>query len=198
MKKLVPNQLFNQTNNKKLFVNSANVMIQKLLLILVFAFLSANTFAQQSRNAPEATLQLMPVDDYITSLSGANNPGSTATAQRIKSLINDLHSAVYFYDGVAKSYGDSPVGLFTDVRSIQGLASNRSAFSFTNIEIVTIRINQTDDLNKVIDLSVFGNFPKLLYINIQSDVDVKQSDIQKMLINSNPKYRVFYDILSEL
>ena len=63
-----------------------------------------------------------------------------------------------------------------------------------NIEIVTIKINNSNELNSIIDLSLFSSFKNLKYIHITSNVPASETVISGLAQNFNAKYSVFYSI----
>lgn len=163
--------------------------------MLVFAIFTANMSAQEARMAASKPT-IMHVDEFIASLRGN---ASTRLAQpqplRVETLIQDLQPSVYVLSGDVKSYGDKPVCLFTDVRTMNASGIHTADFHSGDIEMVTIKMNSPEELNSVIDLSLFDGLPKLKYIYILSTNPASTKEaIIRMVRNNSTKYSVFYNI----
>jgi hypothetical protein len=198
MKDLIPNQLFNQPGNFLLFEKHLHSMTKKLLSMLVFVCIfAASMSAQEARIvAPEGQQRpIMALSDFLATLHGdASLRTMNSEAARIKSLVKDSHPAVYVESGVVKRFGDQPVSLFTNVRSMGILRTHGAEVPKSDIEIVTIKISNASELSSGIDLSLFSDFPNLKYIYIVSGMNSTPSQIINAIHNNNPNYSVFYDI----
>ncbi|HMJ47306.1 MAG TPA: hypothetical protein VK498_08250 [Ferruginibacter sp.] len=191
MKTNVPNQFINPQNNVLLFRNPLNLMMKRLLLLIVFALYGGTITAQELRGEAHPILE---VNTYLTNLkrAEANQRTTYSVAQNVEDLLTKVQPSVYYYSGVAKTYGEKPRALFTDKQSLAGLAS--STMLKNNIDIVTIKINGSD-LNSFIDMSVFYSFKNLKYIYIISSTNVTAENITNMIRNNDDqKYTVFYKI----
>lgn len=195
MKKNVPNEFINQPDNLLLLRNPLILMMKKLLLLLVFVLYGAGMSAQESRNSgatgvPElkAFVASLKANDQTSKGIGS----SFSAANSVEELLYQVQSSVYFYGGVAKTYGEKPRCLFTDKQSLGSL--NNSNMLKNNIEIVTIRINNANDLNGAIDLSLFSSFKNLKYVYIVSNVDAQPSQFNAMVNNPEERLSVFYKI----
>ncbi len=133
--------------------------------------------------------QSISSDSYIQNLKAS---GQNARAIELEHLLYDLQSAVYFFSGELKTYGEKPTSLFTEINSISAIGS--SATLKNDIEIVTIEINSISDLSKTIDLSQFLGFIKLKYIYILSNIQTNEMNINKLIQNPNPQYTIIYKI----
>jgi hypothetical protein len=174
------------------FENSFNQIFKKLVL-LCFTLLTTLLTAQVSKSN-DKTSQVMEVKSLIATLkkSEQNLRSANPESKRLENLLNDVQQTVYFYSGKVKSYGNKPNSLFTDASSLSSIAS--SNISVDNIEILTVKIDDTADLNIPIDLSVLSNFSKLNYVYILSNISTTDTSIIKLIKNINPRYTVFYKI----
>ena len=161
-----------------------------LLLIFIILLTGFSVSAQQN-----SVGNVLEVKAFLTSLSQQNasdrNSESDATIH-LKQLIKDVQPAVYLTNGIVKSYGESPVVLYTDINSLGtvGISDLKRA----NIEIITVYINTASDLSGLINTATFTGFPNLKYIYIISNVAATDAAIIQMVQNSNPDYSVFYKI----
>lgn len=191
MKNNVPNELLYEPDNV-LLLRKFFALMRKPLLLLIFAFYTANLSAQDTDNP-----NIMEINAYLASLRtngatlrSANTPNPVA--QGIENLLYKAQPSVYYYAGVLNTYGEKPRNLFTDVASLNGL--NNPNLSKNNIEMVTIRINSANELNATIDLSLFSSFKNLKYVYLLSEVNASAQQFTTMVINPQERLRVFYKI----
>ena len=198
MKTNSPNVLFN-LQAKFLLEKSSQVMKQKLLMILMLVSFCTGTFAQNARIASQSgNPVLTDVNSLLFTSSGSTaarlavNSQSGIDVSRVKELVTQVQPSTYFYDGTVKTYGDVPSKLFTDLSSL-----NRVSSSITlkdNIEIVTVRINTTSELNSTIDLNAFSNFPNLKYIYFITSLNTTSDAIARSITNYDQRYSIMYKI----
>ncbi len=188
MEKSVPNQFFNPLNNFLLFGQFQILFMKRLLLLLVLAFYCAGISAQ------ERVSQVMEVNAYMAYLraSEVSARNLNSNSSRLDKLLKEVQPAIYFLSGEIRMYGENPTSLYTDVASLQGLASRITGNE--SIEIVTISVSQSSDLMSPIDLSVFSNFPNLKYIYIMSTVETSGTVISGLVRNNNSRFGVFYKV----
>jgi hypothetical protein len=186
------NLLKNSVPFKRLF------QLQKIKVILFFLLFFTTTFyAQESKigstetNLPQSQ-KIMHLNPFIASLRNTST-NIDSNPLRIESLVKDMLPSIYVSLSDVKTYGDNPVCLFTDAKSLNNVSL--SNLTSNDIEIVTIKIDDSTDLNSTIDLSIFSNFTKLKYIYILSSVKSTEAEIIRLVKNNNPKYHVFYNIL---
>ncbi len=193
MKTKTPKLFFNLSNNYLLFDKFSENMRKKVTLLFVFAFYIANISAQESRMNEEVP-RIKEVQSYITTLKSneQNARGTITNSQNLEKLLYKVQSSVYIQSNDVKTYGDKPTNLFVDISTMSMLDDSRILKN--NIEIVTIKINNTNDLSSSINLSLFSNYRNLKYIHIVSNVPTTENFINSMLQNLNEKYTVFYSI----
>lgn len=168
-----------------------SISIKRVVIILVFSISILNTKAQNSGSViPTVT----DVNKYISSLKviEQNSPSSFSNAQNIENLVYKIQPSIYINSGVVKKHGEKPTNLFTDVTSLNGIAN--TSLEKNNIEIVIIKISNSNDLNSKINLSIFSDFYKLKYIYIVSDVNTTELSIANMFLNYDEQYSIFYKI----
>ena len=128
----------------------------------------------------------------LVNTDGTEVSGSWASDERLKTLVRDLHPAVYINEGVVKVREVSPTTLFTDVTSIESIGA--LAFPSSKIEVVTILIENAEQLSGHIDLSKFSGYGRLKYVHVKSSVDCDTSDLFKMLKNIDAQYRILLTV----
>lgn len=178
MKTNTPNQIFKQSEHIIAVYNRLSFSLKSILPFIAF-MLYSTTISSQSISS----------DSYIQNLKAS---GQNASATELEHLLYDLQSAVYFFSGEIKTYGEKPTSFFTEINSISTIGS--SATLKNDIEIVTIEINSISDLSKTIDLSQFSGFNKLKYIYILSNIQTNEMNINQLIQNPNPQYTIIYKI----
>lgn len=166
------------SNCKYIFSFKKNIF-QKNIFFVLFCLLTTISSAQTEN-----------VDSYLTNLESS---GKTAELNQLKHLLYDLQSAVYSSaSGEINIYGESPTALYSSINSINNLNSSISLKN--DIEIATIKIESSSDLNKSIDLNAFSGFEKLKYIFIISEVPASPAVINNLIKNDSSKYVLMYQI----
>ncbi len=193
MKTLNPNPLFNH-QTLFLFEQFNQIMSKKVILLLMFVFYYTGISAQNLSTIQEVspTVPVTEITSFIDSASKSTNTSELTNAQNVKSLITLVHSSVYFYSGSLRTYGEKPKKLFTDLASMATISN--SIIEKNNIEIIIIRIENSNQLSSSIDLSLLSSFKNLKYIYFTSSIPTSNESIARMISNYTDKYSVFYKI----
>ena len=187
-----PNVLFNL---QVMLEKTSQIMRQKLLLILMLISFSVS-YAQRipTRNGnitvTDVNSILFPSSNTSARVSAANT--AEINAERLRSLITQVQSSTYFYEGTVNTYGEIPTNLFTDLGSLNQI--DRSIALKDNIEIVTVRINTASELNSTIDLAAFSNFPNLKYIYFITKLNTTSDNIATRISNYDSRFSILYKI----
>ena len=100
----------------------------------------------------------------IALMQSSDDPDEIAKGNRLKSLAYGILPTIYLRNGIQNLKGeDSPLRIDSDVNSISKLYEDNSLFS--KIEYITVRIENENDLNTILDLVRIGNFSHLKYIS---------------------------------
>src|SRR3954470_15944155 len=90
-------------------------MMRNLFLLLAFALSAMETSAQTARATKadatqnQSTIQgIVHVDQFLASLTGKGTQGD-----HVRSLLNDVQPSTYVENNGVKSYGDTPICVFT-------------------------------------------------------------------------------------
>jgi hypothetical protein len=193
MKTNVPNQFINHLNTLMLFEKPAVLVMKRLLLLLIILFNNV-TISGQTRKIDEDTPKIMEVKTFISTLKNKNSSARKSKPEKtnLEKLLYDNQPSIYFNSSEVKTLGENPKSFFVDFQNLNRL--NNSNLLKNNIEIVTIKINNPNEINSTIDLSVFSSFKKLKYVHIYSSVIINESILSKMIRNYDEKYTVFYTI----
>lgn len=183
--------------NRINYIQMKNIFIhflfkkQVVYLLLILCSFSINAQDTTSDNSSVCILDKIA---FIETLR-VNDMSLNGTYSSYKNLVNLLYNiqpSVYINSGTVNSYGEKPKNLFTTISSLNSL--NNPDILKNYIQIATIRIDNPNDLNLIIDLSVFGSFKNLKYIHIVSTVNTTAQQINTMIQNNNKMYNVFYTI----
>ncbi len=193
MKTNVPNQFINHLNTYMLF-EKPFISVMKQLILMLIALLFNVTISGQTRKIDEDAPKIMEVKAYISALKNKNSSARKSKPEKtnLEKLLYDNQPSIYFNSSEVKTIGENPKSFFVDFQNLNRL--NNSNLLKNNIEIVTIKINNLNELNSTIDLSVFSSFKKLKYVHIYSSVIITESILSKMIRNYDEKYTVFYTI----
>lgn len=194
-----PNPPVNLPNNSLLLEGFIKLMTNRvvLLLVTILSLFIAPVYAQESETNSKQigsvqTQRIMHIDQFIASLR-LTYRNSNSESLRVEDLIKNIQPAIYVSAIDVNTYGVSPVCLYTDIESL-----NTDRFSNllrNDIEIVTIKIDSGQDLNSIIDISLFSIFPKLRYIYILSTIKITEDAIIRLVRNNSSDYNVFYNVL---
>ncbi len=121
------------------------------------------------------------------------NSKSTSTTDRegFYELAFKMHPTHYFKNSSIKSvYNDSdPVKLtFEDTKSFNLLKNNAK---LNGVELITIILNNNDDLNDSIDLSGSMDLKKLKYVFVRCRFKCSENNVTKFIKTDN-NVRIFY------
>lgn len=175
-------------------------MKSKIIMLIVLLISSLNAVAQRlstSDNIDETTVPVLELDAFLSVTSQTARAASVSNVtllnmQNVKELVYNTQPSIYFFGGVVKVFGDKPRNLFTDANSISSL--NNSVTLKNNIEIVTVNLDNPNQLNTPINLSQLSEFKNLKYIYFITSFDVSNNAIANLIQGDSEKYMVFYKV----
>lgn len=169
------------------------------MILLMFILSCVNMFAQNSgaSSNEETDITVFELNSFLnpTTVSrkaSAPSPVAQVNLRNVNDLIYNTQPSVYYYSGVVKTYGEKPRNLFTDLNSLSNLESAISLKN--NIEIVIIKLENSNQLNSNINLAVFSSFKNLKYIYFSTNFQTDANAITNMLSGDSEKYMVFYKV----
>jgi hypothetical protein len=175
-------------------------MKSKIIMLIVLLISSLNAIAQRlstDNNTDETSVPVVELNAFLsnssqTSRSAAVSNVTLLNMQNVKELVYSTQPSIYFYGGVEKVFGEKPRNLFTDLNSLSSL--NSSISQKNSIEIVTINLDNPNQLNNSFNLSQFSEFKKLKYIYFIASFDVDNDGISSLINGDSDKYMVFYKV----
>jgi len=184
---------------QKFILLKINCMKSKIIMLIVLLISSLNAVAQRlstSDNIDE-TVPVLELDAFLSTPSQTARAAAVSNVtllnmQNVKELVYNTQPSIYFYGGVVKVFGDRPRNLFTDTNSISSL--NNSITLKNNIEIVTVNLDNPNQLNTPINLSQLSEFKNLKYIYFITSFDVSNNAIANLIQGDSEKYMVFYKV----
>lgn len=186
-------------NFSKIYSTKINCMKSKIIMLTVLLISSLNAFAQRlspSDNTDETSIPVVELDAF---LSAPNQTARVAVSnvtllniQNVRELVYNTQPSIYYHSGVVKVYGDKPRNLFTDLNSINSLSNSISLKN--NIEIITINLDNPNQLNNPFNLNLLSDFKNLKYIYFVTSFDVNNDSISNLIQGDNEKYMIFYKV----
>ncbi|GAA4038117.1 hypothetical protein GCM10022386_24960 [Flavobacterium cheonhonense] len=175
-------------------------MKSKIIMLIVLLISCLNAVAQRlstSDNIDETTVPVLELDAFLSPPSQTARAAGVSNVtllnmQNVKELVYNTQPSIYFFGGVVKVFGDKPRNLFTDANSISSL--NNSVTLKNNIEIVTVNLDNPNQLNTPINLSQLSEFKNLKYIYFITSFDVSNNAIANLIQGDSEKYMVFYKV----
>jgi hypothetical protein len=175
--------------------NKSLLSKMKYFILGCFLAVNINHLSAQSSNIYELTEQ----DFQNTSVS--NKVAKSATfgksidnvKQGFFSLKKGLKPTIYVDNNKIKKVngGVSPIILkYQNSYSLEALKENNSLIR--DVELLTIKIKNQNELNNRFDFSNIDGFDNLKYIYIQCNFDCTANDISSFILNADPKVIIFY------
>ncbi len=184
----------------KIYSTKMNCMKPKIIMLILLFISNLNATAQRmsaNDNDAESSVPVLELDAFLSAPSQTGRAATMSNVtllniQNVKELVYNTQPSVYFYDGVVKVYGDKPRNLFTDANSVVNL--NNAISLKNNIEIVTVNLDNPNQLNAPINLSLLSEFKNLKYIYFITSFEVTNSAIANLIQGDSEKYMVFYKV----
>jgi hypothetical protein len=181
-------KLLNLNSKKILLFGIFTNSIKNIFTLILLFFSLSNLYSQTSKPNP----QLVSKEIFLKSLSSSNSK-SAPEYNHVINLLNNLNSSVYLLNGEEyKSYGEQPICMFTDLKSLSN--ANQNDLPTSDIELVTINIDKDTEINGSIDLSTICNYKNVKYIHIKFSFNVDTTKLSSLIKNCNPKSVIFYSI----
>jgi hypothetical protein len=181
MQKLILNLQPKFFNRHSLAHQIHRLVILSLITLLTLAFSGLKSSAQEVRE----------LGQMLSSMKSSATTETQIEAKRIESLVYELHPSVKIENGVISTYADAPyVCIDVDAQSIDKIKETNILYS--QIELLTIRINNQSDLNMVLDLASLKGFTSLKYVNLLCSFDCSVQQVSKLVKISASKISVFY------
>ena len=151
-----------------------------IMMTLLLSF-SSEVFAQQAGTPRVSAIR--PLDAYI---NGGNDPERT----RLKDLVYEVQSSVYFYDNVVKTYGSTPVNVYTDFNGFIRLP--QANFQKQTIELITVRIDEPSQIIGALNLNTLSSFTKLRYVYVLTAFPYTLPQITQVVTSAGTNYIVVF------
>jgi hypothetical protein len=179
--------LFAKLKSRKIyfiFPKIYSLFLTVLLVIILFVFSVQNLSAQN----------LIEYSSLINSMNETKQMSALSNAEHLRSLVYDLNSKLYINNQIENAVGiTNPVCVKIDAQSIDKLYEENQLFN--QVELITINLNDLNELNFFLDLSKLKSFTNLKYIqflcSFKCDPLLINNLYQKI---SNTDIIVFYQI----
>tara|TARA_R110002050_G_scaffold287932_1_gene439456 strand:+ start:2291 stop:2761 length:471 start_codon:yes stop_codon:yes gene_type:complete len=112
---------------------------------------------------------------------------------RFESLTTELHPNLYIEkEGIKAFGGRAPVCAFVEVESLGQIYDEHPLFR--EIELLTIKLRNSNGLHTPINLSLLAGFQNLKYILIRSEFACTEEQVENMITGSKADIIVCYTI----
>jgi hypothetical protein len=154
--------------------------VKRAIFILSLVIIGLSAYGQTAVELKSKLIEMKGSEDTLISKE----------ATKIESLVYNVQPTLYIQQGVEKTYGETPpVRVTVDAQSVNNLKDANQLFS--QVELITIKIDNPDDLNLSLDLTALPGFTNLKYIHFLCSINCAPGDIAK-LYTLNPGVTVFY------
>jgi hypothetical protein len=131
------------------------------------------------------------MNTMLASMKVSSSIAMQQQAKQIESLVYELHPSVIIKNGEISTYAEAPfVCVDIDAPSIGKILEPNTLFS--QAEILTIRINDKNDLSMALDLSNLKGFTNLKYINLLFSFDCPADQVRNLIRIDDSRITVFY------
>jgi hypothetical protein len=144
--------------------------IKNFSLVILFVLTS---YCLQAQN-------ILELNAMLATSKASTDAAVVANSAHLESLINDLQPTVYIGTSVKSNGGAQPVCAEIKAADIQKLKTENSLFS--QVELITILVNKTSDMNFVLDLAEISSFTNLKYVYFLVEFDCTIKELQKLYV----------------
>lgn len=168
----------------KRFVRTVKIAFVILLMMFSISSVHAQRTAQSN--------QIITKDAFLNSITASNTRSSSAEYTTVLGLLNNSNASLYLSNGQARTFGQIPVCMYTDLTSLS--IADRPDLPTNDIQIVTIKIARASDITGPIDLTTICNYKNVKYIHIKLNFDMEATQLARLIKNCNPKCVVFFSV----
>lgn len=115
---------------------------------------------------------------YITQQKASQDTLISHAALHLEDLLTDVQSTVYIGSTLVAKGLTAPVRADVKASSVSKLLIDNSLFS--QVEIISVRLRSSSDLNFLLDLQRLTTFPKLKYLYFLCEFDCTTDDLTKL------------------
>lgn len=159
-----------------------------LSLILLIGLFSGTSFSQEN-----VIHKLSDREQSVSHNSNVANRSATVNAELPYDLLYDLKSTIYVKNNeIFNTHGvGAPVVLkFMDTNSFDFVSTNNPLFN--KVELITINLNSTTDLNTPFNVDAIRGFGHLKYIYLKCEFPISESQVRAFLANADSEVTFFY------
>lgn len=159
-----------------------SLMLSAKIKVLLLFILPISGFSQN--------IKIENTEKYLNSTAISTSRNNDVN--RIKSLIKDLHPAIYFTNRSINSYAESPISVFTDIESLGLLQTVQT--DITKVEIVSITIKTKNELRAIISLNYFSRFSSLKVLHLNAQFECTADMLEPMIQGEKANFIILYSV----
>ena len=127
----------------------------------------------------------------LAAMKASTDVAVSSQASKLESLVYELHPSVNIQERIVSTFAEAPfICVDIDAQSVSKLKDVNPLFS--HAELLTIRINNQNDLNMALDLASLKGFSNLKYINFICSFECSPEQVSKLIKTSDTKIIVSY------
>lgn len=123
---------------------------------------------------------LTELNGYLEQLKSSADPAEVTDALHLESLVSDFQPIIYVGKSIVAHNEKQPVCAEAKSGSTDGLTTENPLFS--QVELITIRLQSASEMNFVLDLSKLISFTNLKYVCFLCEFNCEIEDVQKLFI----------------
>jgi len=171
----------------------------KYLIVGFFALLSANQFFAQNASVYELFEQDFQNTSQVSSKSVSKSTTYSKSSLDVRegffNLKRDLKPTIYVTNNkITKVSGNSTPLILKYENSYSLEIINKNSSLIKNVELLTIKLKNQEDLVNRLDFSTVTDFNNLKYIYIQCNFKCTASQLSSFILNVDPRVTIFYMI----
>ncbi len=124
--------------------------------------------------------EINEINGYLKQMKTSANAGIISDALHLESLVRDFQPTIYVGKSIVAHTETRPVCAEAKSGSIDGLTTENPLFS--QVELITIRLQSASEMNFVLDLSKLISFTNLKYVCFLCEFNCEIEDVQKLFI----------------
>jgi hypothetical protein len=152
--------------------------------ILLVCLLLLGSFSAGAQSVTELT-------GFLTGQKSSDDPAVVSAAEHLETLLNESKPTVFVSAEITTMDETPPVRAHVKATAVGKLSLENPLFN--EVELITIRLKKSTDMNFVLDLLRVTGFPLLKYVYFLCEFPASPDDLNKLFI-AKPGITVLYKI----
>jgi hypothetical protein len=172
---------------KRNLIHSKSLVISRINFILTSLLICFTIFSGVEASGQD----IKEMRNFLAAMKASDNAVSNSQATELESLVFNLHSSVIIQEGKVSTFSEAPfICVEVDAKSMAKLYE--ADLLFSHAELLTIRIDNPDDLKMSLDIANLKGFSGLKYINFLCSINCTAEQVSNLIKSSDSGIIVFY------